>query len=467
MLSTDYLIIGSGALGMAFADQLLTETDADMVIVDRHHMPGGHWNDAYPFVRLHQPSAFYGVGSRALGSSRLDVAGFNKGYYELASGAQIISYYDRLMNERFLASGRVQYFPLCDYQGDNRFVSRLSGDIQEVTFRKKLVDATFLNTQVPSTHVPSFELCDGVKLVTPNVLPKFAPDFRSYVILGGGKTAMDVAVWLLQMGASPESIRWIVPRDSWLRNRDKVQPGATFFKQTAGSQADQLEAAAEATCVADLFERLERTGQFLRTDTTVTPTMYRGATISCLEVEALRRIKDVVRKGRVLRIERRTVILEHGTIESCSGSLYVDCTAKAFRTQPSVRVFDGDRITIQMLRPGALCLGAAVIGHIEAAYDDETIKNELCMPMQTPNAPADFVRLALEDLQAGRRWSADKTLHRWVVEHRLTGAGIGQADVSVHDPAADHIRKRLREARPKAEANLSRIIAELATESLQ
>ena len=224
------------------------------------------------------------------------MAGFNRGYYELASGAQIISYYDRLMNERFLPSGRVQYFPLCDYQGDNRFVSRLSGDIQQVTFRKKLVDATFLNTQVPSTHVPSFELCDGVRLVTPNVLPKFAPE--------------------------------------------------AFFKQTAGGQANQIEAAAEATCIADLFERLERTGEILRIDTTVTPTMYRGATISCLELEALRSIKDVVRKGRVLRIEHQTVILEHGTIEGCSGSLYVDCTAKAFDTRPSVRVFDGDRMTI-------------------------------------------------------------------------------------------------------------------------
>ena len=464
MLSTDYLIIGSGALGMAFADQLLTETEADMVIVDRHHMPGGHWNDAYPFVRLHQPSAYYGVGSRALGSSRLDVAGFNRGYYELASGAQIISYYDRLMNERFLPSGRVQYFPLCEYQGDNRFVCRLSGDIQQVTLRKKLVDATFLNTQVPSTHVPSFELCDGVRLVTPNVLPKFAPDFKSYVILGGGKTAMDVGVWLLQMGATPESIRWIVPRDSWLINRDRVQPGEAFFKQTAGGQANQLEAAAEATCIANFFERLERTGGILRIDTTVTPTMYRGATISGLEVEALRSIKDVVRKGRVLRIEHQTVILEHGTIEGCSGSLYVDCTARAFDTRPSVRVFDGDRITIQMLRSGAFCLSAAVIAHIEAAYDDETTKNELCKPMQSPNAPEDLVRRALEELQAGRRWSADKTLQRWVAEHRLTGAGVGQADVAAHDPDADRIRKRLREARPKAEANLSRLIAELASE---
>jgi hypothetical protein len=141
--------------------------------------------------------------------------------------------------------------------------------------------------------------------------------------------------------------------------------------------------------------------------TTVIPTMYRGATISCLEVEALRSIKNVVRKGRVLRIEHRTVILEHGTDEGCSGSLYVDCTAKAFRTQPSVRVFDGDRITIQMLRPGALCLSAAVIGHIEAAYDDEAIKNELCKPMQTLNAPEDWVRQGLKTCKPGAdgRWT--------------------------------------------------------------
>ena len=56
-IETDYLIVGSGAMGMAFADTLLTEK-ADMVIVDRHAKPGGHWNVAYPFVHLHQPSSF-------------------------------------------------------------------------------------------------------------------------------------------------------------------------------------------------------------------------------------------------------------------------------------------------------------------------------------------------------------------------------------------------------------------------
>lgn len=55
-IETDYLIIAAGAAGLAFADALIADSDADVVLVDRRHRPGGHWNDAYPFVRLHQPS---------------------------------------------------------------------------------------------------------------------------------------------------------------------------------------------------------------------------------------------------------------------------------------------------------------------------------------------------------------------------------------------------------------------------
>ena len=66
ILETDYLIVGSGAVGMAFADVLLAETNANIIIVDRYQKPGGHWNVAYPFVTLHQPSSFYGVSSKEL-----------------------------------------------------------------------------------------------------------------------------------------------------------------------------------------------------------------------------------------------------------------------------------------------------------------------------------------------------------------------------------------------------------------
>jgi cation diffusion facilitator CzcD-associated flavoprotein CzcO len=48
-------------------------------MVDRQHRSGGHWNNAYPFVRLHQPSEYYGVASRQLSHGVKDTIKFNAG----------------------------------------------------------------------------------------------------------------------------------------------------------------------------------------------------------------------------------------------------------------------------------------------------------------------------------------------------------------------------------------------------
>jgi hypothetical protein len=460
MLTTDYLIIGSGAVGMCFVDQLLTDTSANIVIVDQHHMPGGHWNDAYSFVRLHAPSAFYGVGSRQLGNNRIDVSGLNRGYYELASGAEIVGYFDRLMQDRFLPSGRVRYFPMCNYLGEGRFVSFLSGAVEEVAWNKKLVDTTFVETQVPSTHKPSFQVAKDVKLVTPNLLPISAPGHQRYVILGGGKTAMDVGIWLLQMGARPENIQWIVPRDSWLINRDTTQPGDAFFVRTVGGMVHHFEAAAEAKSVTDYFERLERLGQMLRIDRTVWPTVFRGATLAIPEVQALSTIKDVVRKGRVKRIAQDAIVLEQGIVDAAPDNLYVDCTAKGFRRRPPVPVFNGDRITPQMVRPGRFSFSAAFIAHVEAVYDDDAIKNEICAPIATPDVAADRLRNVLSDLRNGQRWAAEKALGPWIADHRLSGAGFPDTGAA-SSPEGKRILERLRETRPRAAENLERLVSEL------
>ena len=116
-LETDYLVVGAGASGMAFVDSLLTNSDAEVVLVDRRHRAGGHWLDAYPFVRLHQPSAYYGVNSRVLGSNRIDEAGPNAGFYERATASEICDYYNRVLEEQFVASGRVRFVPMSEYQG--------------------------------------------------------------------------------------------------------------------------------------------------------------------------------------------------------------------------------------------------------------------------------------------------------------------------------------------------------------
>ena len=252
-LQADYLIVGAGAVGLAFADTILAESDASIVIVDRHGRPGGHWNDAYDFVRLHQPSAFYGVNSLPLGSESKDRTGLNAGLFELASGSEVSAYFDRVMHQQLLPSGRVQYFPMSHYRGGGWFVPLLWGEETQVNVARKTVDATYYGTSVPSTHTPKFEIAGGVHVVPPNGLSRLwqtaadeAKRPERYVILGAGKTAMDVGVFLLQSGVPADRISWVMPRDSWLLNRKHTQPTLEFFHETMGAQTDQFDAVAAA-----------------------------------------------------------------------------------------------------------------------------------------------------------------------------------------------------------------------------
>jgi hypothetical protein len=458
MVSADYLIVGAGALGMAFADEMLSHSDASMVIVDRHHMAGGHWNDAYPFVRLHQPSAFYGVGSRQLGSNRIDEAGPNKGYYEQASGAEVLSYFDGLMRERLLPSGRVKFFPMSEHEGEGRIRSLLSGETTAVDVRRKIVDATYFQTSVPSTHERKYDVAEGVRIIPPNALPSVAPRYRRFAIVGAGKTGMDVGVWLLQAGAAPESIRWIVPRDSWLINREMVQPGDAFYGRFMSARAIQLEAAAEAASTDDLFARLERGGQMLRIDPSRTPTMYHGATIAVGEVEILRTIRDVVRMGHVRRIGRDRIELAQGEIEASPDTLYIDCTASAFGMRPARPVFEPGRITIQVMRANLFSMSAASIAIVEAKIEDEAQKNRLCAAMGMMDTMADWAPTMLAELEAQRVWAADPVLRQWLGGHRLTGANLRTAKKDQPDPEAKAIRQRLADATPRAVANLQKLV---------
>jgi len=148
-IDTDYLIVGAGAAGLAFADALLRESDAAVTIVDERGRPGVHWNDAYRFVRLHQPSAYYGVNSTALGRDAIDTSGPNAGPCELATGAEICAYFEQVMEQVLLPSGRVQYFPMCRLEGDGRLVSLLPASRTRFAFEKRRSTRRMLPARYP------------------------------------------------------------------------------------------------------------------------------------------------------------------------------------------------------------------------------------------------------------------------------------------------------------------------------
>ncbi|MEX2551328.1 MAG: NAD(P)-binding protein, partial [Nitriliruptoraceae bacterium] len=117
-METDYLVVGAGAMGMAFTDALIDHADVHVTIVDRRPAPGGHWRDAYPFVRLHQASSFYGVASTPLDDGTRQERGPEAGLHERADVLRIQAYYDDIMQRRFVGSGQVTFLPGSEYSTD-------------------------------------------------------------------------------------------------------------------------------------------------------------------------------------------------------------------------------------------------------------------------------------------------------------------------------------------------------------
>jgi hypothetical protein len=462
-IDTDYLIIGAGAAGMAFADSLIAESDADVVMVDRRHRPGGHWNDAYPFVRLHQPSAFYGVNSRVLGTDSIDETGPNAGFYQRASAAEICDYLGRVLEEHLVPSGRVRFFGMCDYvhgrSSEHGFVSRLTGEATNVRVRRKVVDATYLETPVPSTHTPSFDVDPEARLIPVNDLVALTEPGRGYTIVGAGKTAMDACNWLLDNGVTPEAIRWIRPRDAWILDREYQQPLKRLVSLIEGV-ARNLEASAQAESVDDLFRRLEALGQLVRIDPTVAPTMYRCATATQAELESLRRVENVVRLGRVLHIGADQVVLEQGSVPTDPGQVHVDCTAAGLRLSPARPIFEADRITVQQVRTCQPTFNAALLAFVESSRDNDADKNRLCPPNPYPSAAADWMSGTLISQRAQVAWFAEPDLMAWMERARLNGArGIGD---HIADPRMRSATGRLVENSEPAIANLEKLLRQTA-----
>ncbi|MDY7096677.1 MAG: NAD(P)-binding protein [Pseudomonadota bacterium] len=434
-IETDYLIIGAGAVGLAFADTLLDEDpDCHITIVDKHAKPGGHWNDAYPFVALHQPSATYGVNSMELCPDRRDVAGHNKGMFPLAPHAEILAYYSKLMSERLIPSGRVQYLPLTSYEGGDDAAHQvkgiLSGEHSAITVRRKLVDGTWFQTSVPSTHTPTFEIADETRFAIPGDLPglwKKADDLpEHYVVVGGGKTAMDTAVWLIEAGVAPENIGWVRPRDSWMFNRKLLQPAYHHIEDLITFQTDLVEAATMSATGDEMFAELGKRGTMLRIDESVTPKMFHFAVISEGEVNLLRQITNVYRQGRVTKIEPGKMHFASETVDLPQNTLFIDCTATAvpFEQRDKGRpFFDGDRITLQLVQVPFVPYSAALAAFLEANFETDEEKNNLCPPAPLTDSTDTYPYAVMANLMSTAILSANEKVSEFNSRSRLHPTG--------------------------------------------
>jgi NAD(P)-binding Rossmann-like domain len=425
VIETDYLIVGAGASGLAFADALVAETDAVVTMVDRRPAAGGHWLHAYPFVRLHTPSAYYGVNSLALGRDRIDRVGENAGYYERATGGEVGTYFADAAR-RLTETGRVRVLFGHEHLGPGSGGEQVrdvgSGKVHEVVARRKVVDARYLEASVPATHTAPFVVAPDARVLPVNDLPAAAGSASSYAVLGSGKTAADACTWLLDNGVQPDRIRWIRPRDAWFHDRGHFQPLAQVGAIMEGFALD-AEAGAQAENLQDLFERLEASGRLVRIDPSWPATMYRGTMLSRRELDGLRQITDVVRLGRVRRIDADRVVLERGEIPVARDGLHVDCTALGLSSAPATPVFQPGRIVLQQVRHLSPSFNAGLIGFVEARVEDDADKNRLCSPNPYPSSIQDWPRLVSRTWRTEVRWLRDPDVSAWVAASRLNLIG--------------------------------------------
>ncbi|WP_426320298.1 NAD(P)-binding protein [Microbacterium sp. E-13] len=438
IVDVDYLVVGAGAMGMAFVDALTAHADVSVAVVDRRHGPGGHWLDAYGFVRLHQASAFYGVASTLLGGGRVQSEGPERGLHERARAAEVTEYYARVL-AHLVRTGRVVFHGRTEYLGDRRFVSLLSGRRFHAP-RARVVDARYLSPDIPLLTPPPFAVEDGAQVVAVNELVRIAQAPAHYVIVGAGKTATDTCVWLLHNGVSPDAITWVRPRDPWLLNRAVVQPDPAVF---LGMAADTMAAAAESTSADDVFLRMEEAGIMLRFDTAVTPTMAKTPTLATWELELARTIEDVVRLGHLRAVTPTRLVLDDGEVRVPGGTLVVHCAAEGLK-YPGLRpIWSAEAITPQPVRVGFPCFGAALTGYVEATRDDDAEKNRVCQPSPYSDTPGDWATMQVIGGDASLALTRDPDLREWANTTRLNPSRIPEDRAD--DPAVVAARSRLKE----------------------
>ena len=460
-IETDYLVVGAGASGMAFIDSLIAASDVDVVLVDRRHRPGGHWLDAYPFVRLHQPSANYGVASMLLGNDRIDTSGANAGFYERSTAAEICDYFNRVLDERFVASGQVRFLGMSDYRGadadGHHIVSLLTGEETVVKVRRKFVDATYTESSIPSRHTPTFDVDEDVRFIPPNDLVDLQEAATGFTVIGAGKTSMDTCNWLLDSGVEPERIRWIKPRDGWLFNRKLMQPleqvGAYMTLQAAW-----VDAAAYSEDATEFLHRLEAADVLMRLDPDVEPLFFRGAITSPHEMQNLRSIERVVRLGKVRRIATDSITFDDEKLPSDPGEVHVDCTAAGVRPTVTRPIFEPGHLTLQYVTLGIVPWGAATIGYVEATRDDDAEKNRLCPSLTFTGNAADILTMALVGMTGLGARAMEPDVAAWTESCRLNPAkGAGD---HLDDPRVPAAMTTIGSKLFEALANLERRVGE-------
>jgi hypothetical protein len=193
-------------------------------------------------------------------------------------------------------------------------------------------------------------------------------------------------------------------------NRALIQPDPAIY---LGMVADLMQAAGTADSLQELFLRLEDAGIMLRIDRSVTPSMAKAPTLGTWELEQLRTIDQVVRLGHIDTARRGRIDLADGSVTVADDALLVNCAADGLKMPPRVPIWRPEAITLQPIRAGFPCFGAALAGYVEATRDDDTEKNRLCSPSSYGNTLVDWARMNVLGMRNSMSFGSEPDIKVW------------------------------------------------------
>ena len=328
----DLCVVGAGYAGLnaLFVASQYLPSSARVLILDRHQHPGGMWNDAYSYVRLHQPHRMFTAGNIpwTLGRERSYLATRDEVAAHLRHCFEVIS-------QRFDVDARWGWeYVGASEEEESVVVSARDSDGTAHTFRAdRLIEATGFNVEA-NTPLPVSS--QQVRSIAPCGLEEAGLLGREHSepvwVVGSGKTAIDTIVALAQ--ANPgRTIGMVTGAGSFFFNRDLITP--TGLKRWTGgvvygSIFEQAAARFDGTNAAEVIEWC-RTRYGISTLENPVPKHFLLAFLSEREAAVVANgVTEVIRDHLtdvVDDAEGPVLVLSDGTRHPItSGSWIVNCT---------------------------------------------------------------------------------------------------------------------------------------------
>ena len=152
--------------------------------------------------------------------------------------------------------------------------------------------------------------------------------------------------------------------------------------------------------------------------------------------------------------------MEQGYYPVASTPVYIDCTATAVERRPVVPQFQGNLITLQMIRVPQPAFSAALTAFIEAKFDDDDTKNQLGVPVPLPDGIAQYPAASMTNMMNQVAWTQNELVRDWILNSRLDGFGKMIASIKPDEADKIAVMTQFRQNAMAAMGNIPKLMAQ-------